>query len=237
MEGRSALVTGGTKGIGLATAAALLEAGAKVAITGRDQEVAARVADTLRLGDDAREVIGLGCDVRDREACQRVADLVAGEFGRLDTLINNAGLGRFGPIQELSFDDWHLQIDTNLTGVFNCSKAVIPHMLDAGEGWIINIGSLASKNAFANGSGYNASKFGLLGLTDAMMLDLRHDGIRVSIVMPGSVNTAFGGSPPDAESWKLDSEDVARAVVDLIRYPGRALPSRIELRPSQPPRR
>ena len=152
-------------------------------------------------------------------------------------LINNAGVGAFANTKDLSVEDWCWQIDTNLTGVFLCTKAALPHLLASDDAWIINIASLASRNAFQGGAAYNASKFGLLGMTEAMMLDLRHDGIRVSAVMPGSVNTYFHDRTPGEPSWKLEGEDVARAVMDLLRYPGRAHPSRVELRPSQPPQR
>ena len=236
LRGHVSIVTGGTKGIGKAIAAALLEAGSHVVVTARSADDATAVAAELSR-DGGPDVVGVQSDVRDPVACQALVRDAMERWGRVDVLINNAGVGRFAPIQELSLEDWRLQIDTNLSGVFHCTKAVAPHMAAAGSGWIINIGSLASRNSFPGGSGYNASKFGLLGLSEAMMLDLRPEGIRVSIVMPGSVNTWFGGRPPEDQSWKLDSEDVARSVVDLLGYPDRALPSRIELRPSRPPAR
>ncbi|MBT8397416.1 MAG: SDR family NAD(P)-dependent oxidoreductase, partial [Gemmatimonadetes bacterium] len=163
---------------------------------------------------------------------------VVGRFGGLDLLVNNAGVGKFAPIQEMSIEDWHIQIDTNLSGVFYLSKAAIPALKDSRSAWILNIGSLAGRNTFAGGVAYNASKFGLLGMTEAMMLDLRYEGIRVSHIMPGSVDTGFGDRPAGhKEGWALTPEDVSRAVLDLLRYPGNALPSRVELRPSQPPRK
>jgi NAD(P)-dependent dehydrogenase (short-subunit alcohol dehydrogenase family) len=158
-------------------------------------------------------------------------------FGRLDVLVNNAGVGRFAAIHEMSSADWDQQIRTNLDGVFHCSRAAVPHLIDA-RGWIVNIGSLAGRSAFAGGVAYNASKWGLLGMSEAMMLDLRHEGVRVTCVMPGSVNTHFfGGEPDPAPSWKLLPDDVAQAVVNVLDFPGRALPSRIEIRPSQPPKK
>jgi NADP-dependent 3-hydroxy acid dehydrogenase YdfG len=138
----------------------------------------------------------------------------------------------------MSLEDWHIQIETNLNGVFYLTRAAVPHLLKSPDAWIINIGSLAGRNPFAGGAGYNASKFGLLGMTEAMMLDLRHVGIRVSLIMPGSVDTSFGDRPAGEKAgWALTSEDVARAVLDLLRYPGNAHASRVELRPSQPPRK
>jgi NAD(P)-dependent dehydrogenase (short-subunit alcohol dehydrogenase family) len=152
--------------------------------------------------------------------------------------VNNAGIGKFTSIQEMPVEDWDLQIDTNLSGVFYLSKAAVPHLNASDDAWIINIGSLAGRNSFAGGSAYNASKFGLLGLSEAMMLDLRYEGVRVSLVMPGSVDTSFGERPAGSKTgWALTSEDVSQAVVDLLRYPGNALASRVELRPSKPPRK
>jgi len=158
-------------------------------------------------------------------------------FGRLDILVNNARVGRFAAIHELSPADWDQQIRTNLGGVFHCSRAAVPHLVDAG-GWIVSIGSLAGRNAFAGGVAYNASKRGLIGMSEAMMLDLGHEGVRVSCVIPGSVNTHLFADGPDPEAfWRLDPEDVAQAVLNLPDFPVRALPGRIELRPSQPPKK
>jgi NADP-dependent 3-hydroxy acid dehydrogenase YdfG len=163
-----------------------------------------------------------------------VEDAVS-RMGRLDILVNNAGLGIFKPITEMTVEEWQTQVEVNLGGVFYCSKAAVPHLSATGDGWIINIGSLASRNAFAGGTGYNASKFGLLGMTEATMLDVRHSDVRVSIVMPGSVNTYFGGREPKSErDWRLESEDCALAVMQLLAYPKEAHVSRIEMRPSQP---
>jgi NAD(P)-dependent dehydrogenase (short-subunit alcohol dehydrogenase family) len=159
-------------------------------------------------------------------------------FDGLDVLVNNAGVGRFAPLHEMSLEDWHVQIETNLNGVFYLSRASVPHLQQSSDAWIINIGSLAGRNAFGGGSAYNASKFGLRGMTEAMMLDLRYEGIRVSLIMPGSVATAFGSRPAEAkEGWALTAEDVSRTVLDLLRYPGNAHVSKVEMRPSQPPRK
>lgn len=234
LAGKACVVTGSTRGIGLEIARALARGGADVAVSARTDDDVRRVADELA-GLGGGRALGIACDVRDPEACRRLIDSAAERFGRLDVLVNNAGWGRFAPIDQLSIEDWRLQVDTNLGGVFYCSRAAVPH-LKAGGGWIINIGSLAGRHAFAGGTGYNASKFGLLGMTEAMMLDLRHRDIRVSLIMPGSVNTGFRGQSA-AHDWKLDPQDVARAVEDLLAYPGRALPSRVELRPSRPMRK
>jgi len=236
-EGKTALVSGGTKGIGKAIVKDLLSVGFDVALTART--VGDIEAVTAEFSSDARDrVMGVPADVREPEACASVVREVVGRFGGLDLLVNNAGVGKFAPIQEMSLEDWHVQIDTNLSGVFYLSRAAIPPLRESRDSWILNIGSLAGRNTFAGGVAYNASKFGLLGMTEAMMLDLRYEGIRVSHIMPGSVDTGFGDRPAgQKDGWALTPEDVSRAVLDLLRYPGNALPSRVELRPSQPPRK
>ncbi|MFC1660642.1 SDR family oxidoreductase [Gemmatimonadota bacterium] len=236
-DGRVAIVTGGTRGIGRAIASDLLDAGFRVVVTARTSADVDRVAKELGSGAPDR-VLGIRCDVRDPESCGALVGRTVEHFGRLDLLVNNAGIGKFASIQEMSLEDWGLQIDTNLSGVFYLSRAAIPHLKESDDAWIINIGSLAGRNTFAGGTAYNASKFGLLGMSEAMMLDLRYEGIRVSLVMPGSVDTSFGERPAGSKAgWALTSEDVSRAVLDLLRYPGNALASRIELRPTQPPRK
>jgi 3-oxoacyl-[acyl-carrier protein] reductase len=183
-------------------------------------------------------VLAVPCDVRRPEDCVRLVETAVSRLGRLDVLVNNAGVGIFAPVQEMSVEEFQAQVETNLCGVFYCSKAAAPHLARSGDGWIVNVGSLAGRNTFAGGAGYNASKFGLLGMTEAMMLDLRHDDIRVSIIMPGSVSTHFNDHTPGPDdAWKLQPEDVARAVMDLLAYPGNALASRVELRPSRPPKK
>ena len=235
LENHIALVTGATKGIGRATVEGLLERGARVAYCARSRSG----VDELQQALEARfpeRVAGFVCDVRDDASVAALVDGTVERFGGLSILINNAGLGVFQPMGALSAEDWRLQIDTNLTGVFLCTDAALPHLKQAEGAWIINVGSLASRNAFSGGVGYNASKFGLLGMTEAMMLDLRYDDIRVSLVMPGSVNTEFRGRAVENDSWRLSADDCARAIVDMLHYPSNAHPSRIELRPSQPPR-
>lgn len=232
----TAIVTGGTKGIGRAIAAALLEAGGRVMITGRDQAgVEAAVTDLRATVRDAGAVAGMPVDVRDRAAVDALIDATVGQFGSLNTLVNNAGVGAFSPVETLTDDDWHRVIDTNLTGVFYGTRAALPHLRRAGGGWIINIASLAGRNYFANGAAYCASKAGLVAFTESLMLEVRQDGIRVSVVMPGSVATGFMGQaePQDDESWKLTPEDVAQTVMDLLRHPARSLPSKVELRPAR----
>jgi NAD(P)-dependent dehydrogenase (short-subunit alcohol dehydrogenase family) len=234
LTGKVAIVTGSTKGIGLAIAEALAHAGASVVVSGRSQDAADATAEAIA-GRTGGSVVGMACDVRDPSACQRLVDDAAARFGRLDILVNNAGLGIFRSILELSIEEFQTQIETNLNGVFYLSKAAIPHLSHTGDGWIINIGSLASRNTFAGGTGYNASKFGLLGLTEATMLDVRHQDVRVSIVMPGSVNTGFWMREQQSErTWRLEGEDCAMAVLQLLSYPKEAHVSRIEMRPSQP---
>ena len=237
LEGRVALVTGGTKGIGRAIVGSLLEAGSKVAFTARSTDDVAAVQEALSRTGDGR-VLGLCADVRDPDQCELAVSRVAEEMGGIDLLVNNAGVGRYAPIQDLSLEDWRLQIDTNLSGVFHMSRAALPYLRESPDAWILNIGSLAGRNAFTGGVAYNASKFGLVGMSEAMMLDLRYEGIRVSLIMPGSVDTTFGDGPPGRKAgWALTPEDVARAVLDLLRYPTNALASRVELRPTRPPRK
>ncbi|MHB1193724.1 MAG: SDR family oxidoreductase [Longimicrobiales bacterium] len=234
LTGKAALVTGSTKGIGLAIAERLAAAGASVVVSARtpsDVEATAAHLAAAAVGT----VIGVPCDVADPFRCAHLVEEAVRRLGRLDILVNNAGLGILKPIGELSVEEWRLQVDVNLGGVFYCSKAALPHLSAHDDGWIINVGSLASRNAFAGGTGYNASKFGLLGMTEAMMLDVRHSGVRVSLVMPGSVNTDFGGrSQRDERDWRLEADDCALAVMQLLEYPKEAHVSRLEMRPSRP---
>lgn len=234
--GQIAVVTGGSRGIGRAVAEHLLERGARVYLTSLNPESvdAATRALAERFGE---KVSGTAVDVRDPQAVEAYVSEVESDAGRIDCLVNNAGLGLFGAVDEIGSEAWRRVIGTNLDGAFYFLAAVAAGMRRRGDGWIINIASLASRNAFAGGAAYNASKFGLLGLSDAAMLDLRPHGVRVTAILPGSVDTDFrppGGAARDT-SWMLTADDVARAVVDLMSYPSRALPSRLELRPSRPP--
>jgi 3-oxoacyl-[acyl-carrier protein] reductase len=230
-----AIVTGGSKGIGLAIARALLERGFKVAISGRKDEDLQRAARDLNAGDALHAV---RADVREPADAQRLVDEATTRFGGVDVLVNNAGVGLFASVADMSVDAWREVLQTNLDGVFFCTRAALPGMRRRGSGFIINISSLAAKNAFAGGAAYCASKAALNHFSEALMQEVRHDNIRVSYVMPGSVATGFGGHQVSAaESWKLAPEDVARVVVDLISHDARSLPSRVELRPSRPPRK
>lgn len=232
----TAIVTGGTKGIGLAIAKALLDSGGRVMITGRDQAgVDAAVTQLRQAASDPQAIAGKAVDVRDRAAVEGLVDATVRQFGSLNTLINNAGVGAFAEVEKTTDEDWHRVIDTNLTGVFYCTRAALPHLRRAGGGWIINIASLAGRNYFANGAAYCASKAGLVAFTESLMLEVREDNIRVSVVMPGSVATAFMGpsGKHEDESWKLTPDDVAQTVVDLLRHPSRSLPSKVELRPAR----
>ena len=233
LTSKAAIVTGSTHGIGLAVARSLVASGADVVVSSRTAEKVTAIADELSAGGPGRAV-GIACDVRDADEC---ASLVAGAveaFGQLDVLVNNAGVGYMKSVKEMSLEEWRDQIETNLSGVFYCSRAAIPHLSASGDGWIVNVGSLASRNSFAGGAGYNASKFGLLGMSEAMMLDLRFDGVRVSIVMPGSVQTDFGGLASAKKEWALQADDVALAVTQLLEFPESALVSRVEMRPTRP---
>jgi NAD(P)-dependent dehydrogenase (short-subunit alcohol dehydrogenase family) len=233
LDGRVAIVTGGSRGIGLATAEAILARGGRVAITGLSQSNLDRAR--AGLGADDR-VEAIRADVRHADEAAKMVDAAVARFGGLDILVNNAGVGRFVHAADMTIAQWHDVIDTNLSGVFYCCHAAIPHLRARGGGWIINVSSLAGKNAFVGGAAYCASKAGLNAFSEALMQEVRYDGIRVSYVMPGSVATEFGGRPSE-EPWKLTSEDVAQVVVDLLAHDRRSLPSRVEIRPSQPPRK
>jgi NAD(P)-dependent dehydrogenase (short-subunit alcohol dehydrogenase family) len=236
LTGKTAIVTGATRGIGRAIAEALLAHGACVAIAARSAQGVTQAVRELAEGDDAR-ILGVPTDVGRYQDCRALVTRTIDRFGRLDILINNAGLGGFRPVIEMTPEHWQAIIDTNLSSLFYCSHEAIPHLRQAGGGWIINMGSLAGKNAFAGGSAYNASKFGLIGFSEALMQEVRYDGIRVSYIMPGSVATGFEGNQRGNAAWKIQPQDVAQIVVDLLAMPARTLPSRVEVRPTQPARR
>ena len=232
-----AVVTGGSKGIGYAIARALVSGGADVSISARDEdEIDRTVAELNKLG--AGRCVGFVCDVREEAQVRSFFAKTVDALGGLDILVNNAGIGLFAPVEAMSGDDFRAVIETNLCGVFYCCHEAIPLLKQRGGGYIINVSSLAGANPHAEMAAYNASKFGLNGFTEALMQEVRHDGIKVSYIMPGSVNTEFGGDEPSAaKSWQLQPEDIAQVVIDLLNYPQRALPSRIEIRPSQPPKK
>jgi NAD(P)-dependent dehydrogenase (short-subunit alcohol dehydrogenase family) len=237
LKNTAAIVTGGTKGIGRAIVAALLGEGLSVCIGARKQkEIDKAVKD---LNQDGRgRAIGLACDVREYEQVRALINFTVKEFGGLDILINNAGIGIFESVEDTSPEDFRAVLETNLFGVFYCCHAAIPQMKKRGGGYIINISSLAGVNAHPQMAAYNASKFALNGFSEALMQEVRHDNIKVSYIMPGSVNTEFGGdSPSDEKSWQLTPRDVAQVVIDLLRHDDRSLPSRVEIRPSKPPKK
>ncbi len=233
LKGKIAVVTGGTKGIGRAIAKSLIDAGASVVITARHQDELDKAVSELN-----RRSRGLAkgyvCDVRDYN---QVKSLFA-NVGAVDILVNNAGVGIFASVESMSVEDFRTVLETNVFGVFYCCHEAIPLMKQRGGGYIINISSLAGANAHPQMAAYNASKFGLNGFSEALMQEVRHDGIKVSYIMPGSVNTAFGGDETsDQKSWQLQPNDVAEVVMDLLSQQSRALASRVELRPSRPPKK
>ena len=233
--GKSALVTGGTKGIGLAIAQSLADRGAGLFICARNGSEVERTVLALRAKYGSR-VAGVACDVRLYEQVRKMIAEAEQSLGGLDILVNNAGVGSHSYVEKMPIEEWRATLETNLSGMFYCCREAIPAIKRRGSGYIINIGSLAGKNAFPGGAAYNASKFGLIGFSEALMQEVRYDHIRVSYIMPGSVNTEFGGvgAEEPAKTWKLTPEDVATAVVNLLEMDPRALPSRVELRPSEP---
>ena len=230
-----AIVTGGSTGIGMAIARAVVQRGGQVTIAARSEAALREAARSL--GETS--VHAVRADVRDPADAERIVAETVRRFGGLDVLVNNAGVGRFASVADMSVDDWRTVIDTNLSGVFYCTRAALPELRRRGGGFVINISSLAGKNAFAGGAAYCASKAGLDQFSEALMQEVRHDNIRVSYVMPGSVATGFSGGPGGSgkDDWKLAPEDVAKVVVDLLDHDPRSLPSRVELRPSRPPRK
>ncbi len=237
LTGRTALVTGATRGIGFAIASALSNAGATVAICGRSQEGVDEAVRRLT-NESRRKVVGKVADVRGSTDVAALFEWVDSETGGPDILVNNAGVGIMKSTAELTVEDWRQTIETNLSGAFYCSHEALARLKNRGGGYIINIGSLAGKNAFAGGAAYNASKFGLDGFTDAMMMDHRYDNVRVTHIMPGSVDTEFSGRPTHGGSsraeWKIAPEDIGEIVLMLLRMPERTLVSRVEVRPAKP---
>jgi 3-oxoacyl-[acyl-carrier protein] reductase len=234
-KSKTAIVTGGTKGIGRAITEALLREGVSVCVAARRQS---EIDDTVKQLGALGQVSGFVTDVRVHDQVKALIDHAVSELGGLDILINNAGIGIFETVAETSPEDFRAVLETNLFGVFYCCHEAIPVMKKRGGGYIINISSLAGANPHPRMAAYNASKFGLNGFSEALMQEVRHDNIRVSYIMPGSVNTEFGGdSPGDEKSWQLTPNDIAQVVVDLLRHDDRALPSRVEIRPSRPPKK
>jgi NAD(P)-dependent dehydrogenase (short-subunit alcohol dehydrogenase family) len=227
LEGKVAVVTGGARGIGRAIAEALAGCGASVAICGRSEAGVAKA-----VGELGPKVVGKAADVSNPEEVRALFEFVDARLGGLDILVNNAGVGIFSSVAETSLENWQRTIGVNLNGAFYCSREALARFRQRGGGFIVNIGSLAGKNPFAGGAAYNASKFGLNGFSEAMMLDHRHDNVRVSAILPGSVDTEFGGL--GGGSWKIAPEDVAEIVLDVLRMPARTLISRVEVRPAKP---
>lgn len=236
LKKKTALITGGTKGIGYGIAEEMLKMGMNVVITSRKKDAAKKAAKQLNKVGKGKAV-GIKADVVDYKAQQKAVKKTIKKFGRIDAVIANAGVGHFAPITELTDAQWHETIDINLTGVFHTVKASVD-ALKKSEGYLITIASLAGTNFFARGAAYNASKFGLVGFTQAVMLDLRQDNIKVTTIMPGSVSTHFNGNEPnDKDAWKIQPEDIGQMVVDLLQIDGRTLPSKIEVRPTMPPKK
>ena len=231
LKDKVAYITGGSKGIGYGVAQKLLSAGMKVAISGRTLETIQDAAN--KLGREDR-VMALVSDVSDHKDEMAAVRKILDKWGQLDVVLANAGVGHFAPIDELSENDWHQMMDTNLSGVFHTLKASV-EALKRSKGYYITLASLAGTNFFPNGAGYNATKFGVVGFTQAAMLDLRGYDIKVSTIMPGSVASHFNDHEPSAkDAWKIQPEDIGDLVLDLLRMHPRTLPSKIEVRPTRP---
>jgi NAD(P)-dependent dehydrogenase (short-subunit alcohol dehydrogenase family) len=234
LTGKVAVVTGGSRGIGLAIARGLVAQGAQVTITGKDESHLSAARPRIEAAGPG-SVEALRADVRRYDEMDHAMTATAARFGGLDVLVNNAGVGIFADVADMSPEQWSDVIDTNLTGVFHACHAAIPHMRRRGGGFIVNISSLAGKNAFIGGAAYCASKSGLNAFSEALMQEVRYDNIRVSYVMPGSVATGFSnGDETRGADWKISADEVADVVLNLLRHDPRSLPSRVELRPSKP---
>lgn len=235
LRGKKALVTGGSKGIGLAIAEALAKEGVEVAICGRQDKELRLALEQIKKKSPHTKITACVADVSKPPDVANLFTHIDRELGGLDILINNAGLGIFRPTADLTIEEWDQMLGINLSGTFYCSRLALPRLRQAGGGFIINISSLAGKNPFAGGSGYNASKFAVNGFSEAMMLDHRNDNVRVSYIMPGSVDTEFSGKPAQEKSaWKIAPGDIADIVLHILQMPKRTLISRVEVRPSRP---
>jgi NAD(P)-dependent dehydrogenase (short-subunit alcohol dehydrogenase family) len=235
--GKVAIVTGGTKGIGRAIAESLVRSGVHTSICGRDEKELHTAVSALNQLGEARAT-GTVCDVRNYDDVNVLFEHTIQTFDGIDILVNNAGIGIFTTVEDMSPEDFRAVLETNVFGVFYCCHQAIPLMRKRGGGYIINISSLAGANPHPRMAAYNASKFGLNGFSEALMQEVRHDGIKVSYIMPGSVNTEFGGDTPDPrKSWQLQPEDIAKTVLDLLEFSDRSLASRVEIRPSKPPKK
>jgi len=233
-----AVVTGGSRGIGLATARTLLQRGARVAIMATSDTTLRSATDELDTISGNAAVMALRADVRSYADVEQAFSSVAQRFGGIDVVVNNAGVGAFGAVADMTIEEWRQIVDINVSGVFHGCRAAVPHLRTRGGGWIINISSLSSTNPFPDGAAYCASKAAVNAFSEAFMQEVRHDGIRVACVLPGSVRTDFmGRSSSSSDDWKLAPDDVAQVVADLIAHPARSLPSRVEIRPARPPRK
>lgn len=231
LQGKVAYITGGSKGIGLGVAKSLLEHGMKIAISGRNKASLDEAMEFLGYGDD---VMPLVSDVTSYSDEVEVVKAIASRWGQLDVVLANAGVGHFASIDTMTLEDWNTMVDTNLTGAFHTLKATVELLKDS-KGYYMTLASLAGTNFFAQGAGYNATKFGVVGFTQAAMLDLRKYGIKVTTIMPGSVATHFNGNTPSKkDAWKIQPEDIGKLVVDLLTMHPRTLPSKVEVRPSRP---
>lgn len=231
LKGKVAYITGGTKGIGFGIAQSLLKHGMKVAISGRNMGKVKEAAEEL---GNEKSVLGLVSDVTVLEDENFAIQKILEKWGQLDVVLANAGVGHFAPVDELDETKWHQMINTNLNGVFHTLKASV-EALKKSEGYYMTVASLAGTNFFAQGAGYNATKFGVVGFTQAVMLDLRKYNIKVTTIMPGSVATHFNNNEPsEKDSWKIQVEDIGKLVVDLLQMHPRTLPSKIEVRPTRP---
>ena len=231
LKGKVAYITGGSKGIGFAVAQKLIETGMKVAISGRTLKTVQKAAEYL---GDENNVLALASDVTKHEDEKKAVQQILNKWGQLDVVLANAGVGNFSPIDEMSDEQWHQMIDTNLNGVFHTLKASV-EALKQSKGYYMTLASLAGANFFSKGAGYNATKFGVVGFTQAVMLDLRKYDIKVSTIMPGSVATHFNNNEPsEKDAWKIQPEDIGELVLDLLKMHPRTLPSKIEVRPTRP---
>lgn len=236
LDSKIALITGGSKGIGLAIAKKLLSEGASVAICGRDTATLDAAAKALaKVGGDSR-VAAIRSDVSKLDDVRALVAEVKKRFGGLDILVNNAGAGVFKSVADLQPEEWHAMLDTNLSGMYYCCHEALPMLKEKKSSYIFNIGSLAGRYSNAGGAGYSATKFGVIGFTEGLMLDHRQDGVRVTCVMPGSVDTGFGHSEI-GKPWKIQPEDIADTIFHLLSLPERTLVSKVEVRPSQPPKK
>lgn len=233
LKRRGAIVTGATRGVGRAIAARLVRERVAVVICGRSAGAVERTVSEIAASGG--EVAGLAADISNVSGVQQLFAFADQELGGFDILVNNAGIALLRHVADLNPDQWQQSIATNLSGVFYCCREAIPRFRQRGGGFIINIGSLLGKTAVAGGTAYCASKFGLNGLSEAMLLDCRQQNIGICTILPGSIDTELFG-PPAGADWKMRPEDVAQMVIAVLEMPQRTLVSKIEMRPLKPPK-